>query len=296
VPARGRDLAVFAITRTSASPTRLLAWTREIDQLYRGRYMSAMGRFSSPPRIEDLSSLTLEGEDLEDLRTCRPGDCGVKLGAGEMVEIRAAAAAAGRVWKGEVQQAFRQVILARAQQYVTDGLAAAPAYHDRKSPVAPDAEFAEAAARIGIEPFDIGHPLPYFHAFPRGEPAGVESFLYWSKETIGGGKPIVSITHVAIFREGDSPMSPAAVAARQVYASHYLTASLSYTFIAGGLEEGPRYLVYVRRARTDAFEGAFGRWIRSIVERRIRSDAPPIVDALRQKLESGDPPVSDASE
>ena len=89
-------------------------------------------------------------------------------------------------------------------------------------------------------------------------------------------------------------MPYAASAGRQVWASHYLTASLSFTLIVGA-ESGPRYLVYVRRLRTDAFEGTFGRLVRSVVERRIRSEAPALLDGLRLKLESGAPPRLEGS-
>jgi hypothetical protein len=294
VPTRGPDLAILAVTRTEAPATRLIAWTREIEQLYRGRYMLAMGRFSTPPRIEDLSQLALEDVDLEDLRTCRTGHCGVKLSAGEIDEIRAAASAAGPRWKDAVQHAFRRAVLARAEQYLAGGLAATPGYDDRRTPAAPGPEF-EAVANIGLEPFK-GPAVAYFQMFPQGDATGVESVLYWSKETLGRGKPIVTITHTAIFRASSVTLPYAVVAARQVYASHYLTGSLSFMGIVGTRDDAPRYLVYAREARTDAFEGIVGRFLRGIVERRVRSDAPPVLEALRQKLETGDPPLTAPSE
>jgi hypothetical protein len=285
VPARGRDLEVHGITRTDAAPAHLVAWTREIEQLHRGRYVAAIGRFSTTPRIEDLAGLTIDKDDVSDLRKCRPGDCGVKLSAPEIEWIRGAA---------DVQVAFRQVVLARAQDYLAAGLKRAPAYHDRRKPISPQAEYEEVSARIALEPRQAGRALPFFDAYPAGDSSGVESFLYWSKETLGGGKPIVSITHAAIFREVGAPTSDAASAGRQVWASHYLTASLSFTLMAGA-DSGARHLVYVRRLRTDAFEGAFGRFVRSIVERRIRAEAPTLLDQLRLKLEGGAPPEFDST-
>lgn len=295
IPARGRDLAVVGVTRTSASANELIAWTREIEQLYEGRYMLAMRRFSMPPRIEDLAELTLEDADLEDLRTCRAGDCGVKLSAGEMEELRGLASTGGPRWEDAVQHAFRRAVLARAERYVAGGLAATPRYDDRKTPAAPGAEF-EELARIGPDPFRSGPALAYFQAFPQGDANGVESLLYWSKETLGGGKPIVTITHAAMLRDSRVTSPQVVVAARQVYASHYLTGSLSFTAIVSSRDDARRYLVYARAVRTDAFEGIFGRFIRSVVERRVQSDAPGLLDALRRKLETGNPPATDVSE
>ena len=119
----------------------------------------------------------------------------------------------------------------------------------------------------------------------------VESFLYWSVETLGAGKPIASITHVTIFRSAPPAPETTVVAARQVYASHYLSGSLSLTLTTAGADGSPAYLVYLRRSRTRAFEGVFGGFIRHIVEGRIRSDAPGLFDGLRRKLESSEPPL-----
>ena len=289
LPARGRDLAVVGLTRTAANGARLAAWGRAVRELYEGPYVPAIGRFSDPPQLADVAGLVLDEEDLRDLRQCRPTDCAVKLSASEMEEIRAAAAGAGADWKPAVQHAFRQVVVARARDYMRGGLDAAPAYDDRKTPVWPTAEFDAIASQIGLEALCGPRVVPYFQAFPHGEAGGIESFLYWSKETLGAGKPIVAITHAAIFRHPRPELGGTIVAGRQVFATHYLTASLSLMVTLGGTEATPSYLVYLRRSRTDAFEGTFGRIVRHIVERRIRSDAPALLDALRRKIEGGEP-------
>ena len=286
LPAEGSDLAVVGMARTRAGGGRLVSWMRAVEHVFRGRYVLAVGRFSHPPRLADLDALALDDQDLEDVRDCSPGDCALKLAAAEIEQIRAAADAAGHAWRPAVQAAFRQVVLARAQSYLADGLARAPAYHDQRDPVSPLAEYDEVAARFDLEPLYGGRVLPYLRAYPDVSEPGVESFLYWSKETLGTGKPIVSVTHTTVFR-GAGPEEPTAVAARQVFATHYLTASLSVTAV---MESQPGYLIYLRRSRTDAFDGLFGPLVRRMVERRIRADAPAVLEALRQKLEAGDPP------
>jgi hypothetical protein len=293
VPARGRDLAVFGVVRTTAAPDRLVTWTRAIDQLYQGRYLPALGRFSDPPQLADLDALTLDEEDLNDLRACRAGDCGVKLGAPEMERIRQAVTAAGAQWRPAVQDAFRRVVLGRAQEYLTSGFAGSLPYEDHKTAVLPQAEFEEIAARIGFETLYDVRVIPHLRAYPAVSGDAVESFLYWSKETLGGGKPIVSVTHVAIFRSHRRDAPDTVVAARQIFATHYLTGSLSLTAVTSGTDGAPGYLIYIRRSRTDAFDGPFGKLVRHVVEKRIRADGPPVLDALRRKLESGDPQGDD---
>jgi hypothetical protein len=290
LPARGRDLAVFGVARTTAGGGRLVSWTRAIERLYQGRYVPAIGRFSEPPRLDDLEALVLDDEDARDVRSCRPGDCDLQLSASEMERIRQAAETAGAEWRPAVQRAFREVVLARATAYLASGLSEGLPYHDREHAVSPQDEFEALAARLGSDLLVGSRVLPYLTAYPDGDRDDVESFLYWSTETLGGGKPIVTVTHVAIFRSLTPGAPGTVIAARQVFATHYLTGSLSVTAITGAAADAPGYLVYIRRSRTDAFEGTFGALVRLMVERRIRSEGPDVLDALRRKLEGGEPP------
>src|SRR5687768_6058560 len=140
-----------------------------------------------------------------------------------MERIRQAGTAAGAQWRPAVQDAFRRVVLARAQDYLAGGLAGSLPYEDHQQAVSPQAEFYEIAARIGFEALYDARVIPYLRAYPAVGESGVESFLYWSKETLGGGKPIVSVTHVAIVRSPGEHAPDAVVAAWQIFATHYLT-------------------------------------------------------------------------
>jgi hypothetical protein len=291
LPARGRDLAVFGVARTTASGDQLAARTHAIERLYQGRYIAAIGRFSEPPQLADVASLALDDEDLNDARKCRPGDCGLKLSVQEMRDVRSAASAAGTEWKAAVQAAFRRIVVARARAYREGGLAAAAPYADRTTPTSPAVEYDGVAAQIRFQPLYGSRVLEYLKSYPDVPGHAAESFLYWSKETLGAGKPIVSITHVAIFRNAPPDPTSTVVAARQVFASHYLTGSLSLTLTTNNVDGSPAYLVYLRRSRTDAFDGVFGGFVRHVVEGRIRADAPAALDALRRKLEAADIPA-----
>ena len=118
--------------------------------------------------------------------------------------------------------------------------------------------------------------------------ADVESFLYWSKESLGA-KPIVNITHVAMIESRDERIREAIVAKKQVYASHYILASLSFMAISASPDGAHQYLVYLNRSRSDVFDGLFGGLIRRTIARRLRAEAPEALKVLRERLESGDP-------
>jgi len=292
LPADEKEVAVRAITQTVAAPSALMEWTRQIEDLQKGRYVAAIGRFSQPPRLADLEGLSLDDEDLTDLRRCRPGKCGVKLSLAEIAQLRKAIAAAGVEWKTAAQQTFRTIVLARAERYLAEGHTASVSYLDARKPVLLDSEFAAVASEVALVHPRLFPLTNYLSLYPQGDMPDVESFLYWSKESLGA-KPIVSITHVAMIESRDERVREAIVAKKQVYASHYILASLSFTAISASPDGTQQYLVYLNRSRSDVFNGLFGGFIRRTIARRLRAEAPQALQALRQRLESEPPGVRD---
>lgn len=289
LPAESREVAVRAVTRIDAEPGRLIEWTRRVEDLHKGRHVDAIGRFSQPPRLADLDALSLGDDDLTDLRRCRPGKCGVKLDDAEIADLRETIGEAGADWKAAAQRTFRIIVLARAERYLAEGHAVSATYHDARRVVRLDSEFAALASEIALTHPRLFPLTNYLSLYPEGQTADVESFLYWSRESLGA-KPIVSITHVAMIESRDRGIREALVARKQVYASHYILASLSFMAISASPDGTHRYLVYLNRSRSDVFDGLFGGFIRRTIARRLRAEAPQALQALRQKLESGEPP------
>ena len=114
-----------------------------------------------------------------------------------------------------------------------------------------------------------------------------ESFVYWSKESVGG-KPIVFATHVTIVRNHEAGLPDTLVAGKQVFATHYINAGLNVTSIVRG-PDGQRYLVYLN-SEVDVLGGFFGGLVRMVMGRRLRTEAACVLQGLGERLESGDPP------
>jgi hypothetical protein len=291
LPAREGDVAVFGAAKIRVSSGRLAAWIRQIEDLQRGSYVPVAGRFSDPPRLEDLDRLVLDKDDLEDIRDCEAGDCGVKLSGDEIERLRRRIAFAGEQWEPAVQAEFRWIMLRRATAYLARGNAGMPAYEDRDSPVSAATEFETVAARMNdVMPSDPS-VVDYLRRFPDDRREDVESFLYWSKEELGGGKPIITITHVSMIPIPRETQTEMVVASKQVFATHYLSASLSLTSVTTPSRSGDRYLVYTRRSHVDLLQGFWGGLTRRILESRIRADGPAVLDVIRRRLESGEPPA-----
>jgi hypothetical protein len=119
---------------------------------------------------------------------------------------------------------------------------------------------------------------------------GIETVLYWSKERLGRGKPMISVTKLSIVRGHGESLPDPIVIGRQLFATHYVDASWSVTTIAQG-GDGSKYLVYVNQSEVDLLGGLFGGIVRAGIQRQLRGQAGGQLRALKQRLEGGDPPL-----
>ena len=116
-------------------------------------------------------------------------------------------------------------------------------------------------------------------------PDGLDGFTYWSKEKVGP-RASVTLTHVII----RPPIGGVAViASKQIYASHYVTASLGLTVLVDqGSAAGPRtLLVYMNRTRVDLFGGFLGGVKRPLVRSRAKSGAERMIGTCATQPEIG---------
>lgn len=289
LPGRDGQVAVFVATRLNAPPDALVAWTRAITELKRSKFVLAIGRFSDPPAASDLGPLTLDQRDLDGIRRCRPGDCGLKLSAAEIEALTGAAAGAGDGWRDAVQREFRRLLAKRVIDYRAGGLAALSPSADRKKPRTLDGALSAIVERspyLGRLP----NVVAWLKDYPQTD-STVESFFYWSKEHYGEGKPVISITHVGIVRPQSDHRVPAIlVAGKQIFATHYVEGGLGLTIVLRDASNGASYLAYVNRSQVDMLRGLFGAFVRGVLEDRLEHQAPLIVRGLRARLESGTPP------
>jgi hypothetical protein len=289
---RGDDgqVAVFAATRLKAPPEALVTWTRAIEELKRSKFVLAARRFSDPPALSDLDSLRLDPGDVERIRQCKPGDCAVKLSAPEIESLSRVASGAGADRDDPVQAAFKRVVLARVNAYRAAGLAGLPPTVDRSKPARLDEAFAAILAR---SPYLMRVPnvARWLEAYPGTADRSIESFFYWSKESYGSGKPVISVTHVGIARPEPDRGAPAVlVSGKQILATHYQGGSLGLTMVLRDGRTNVTYLVYLNRSRVDVVTGFFGGLVRGLLEGRLEREAPQIIRGLRARLESGKPP------
>jgi hypothetical protein len=167
-----------------------------------------------------------------------------------------------------VELVFREDLLNYIDLYLRYGNSALMEYRDRAKPVSVVREFRallHAVPRLD----ESGQTFYDFLAeYPNKPMHEVEEFLYWSKERFGL-KPVISVTHVAIYRQPGEVL----IASKQIYATHYFDASLGLTAALDHPTDPLRrgmYLVYLNRSRIDALGGLFSGLRRAILRNRLR--------------------------
>lgn len=259
LPAGGRELAALAAGAVEVGPDALVESVKNIVDLKKGALVPQIGRFSSPPRLEDVQPLTLDDVDMEAIRRCRPDGCALKLTAEEIERLQRAS---------DINTEFRRVIVDRTAEYLRRG---------------EDLTKEESAQLVRHSPY-IQARMPelvsYLDRFPAERLAGSESFLYWSKETYAW-KPMISVTHVTILRGSGGAAPEVVIASRDVFATRYTSGSLVLTFLFHNPSTSRRYLVYINRTWVDAVRALW----RPFVEHRIKSQARNVFNDARARIE-----------
>lgn len=279
------EMIALAAVKIRSTREQVVAYYGQMVSWVDGEVTLGFGRFSTPPTLADVSALTLDRDDLNALRSCKPGDCDLRIGA-------AGAEAVGRAvnWQApdaadQAHRLVRQALVDYVAAYQARGDEALVTYDDRSKPV-----------RLVEQWREIVAGAPYFHQYqpalrdfltqyPRGALTGARSIVYWIKEDFGL-KPTISLVHAVIYQPpGDT--SRTTVVQKQIYASHYYDGSLAVATIAGATEEGRpvTYLVYGNRSRGDLLKGGFGGLKRSLARDQARKAAEETLDAIRTALE-----------
>ena len=278
-----RQVAVAGAVRVRSSRDRLLARFRELSYLARSDMVVSVSAFSPAPSADDMRGLTFEEHDLNSVRDCQPGDCGVRLPNNAIDAIRRDVNFRAPAWRDEVTRNWKQALAAYAASYASGGDNALAEYYNREEPLKMQEEF--AILRKDSAAFETTAPdlMRIVRDYPKASAPGIENILYWSKESFGI-RPVVSITHRIVHAPPGS--TRAAVAAKQIYATHYFDAGLGFTLI---VEDGAgvSYLLQVNRIRTRSLNSIFRAMVRSTVQRRSREGVEKMLRGMRDAAEAG---------
>jgi hypothetical protein len=285
-----REVALCGLINLRSDPeTALKAFELSLTQLKQKSSLQS-GMFSNPPRVEDIGSLTLSDGDIADLKMCTVGDCKLKLSAVMIQRFQKSIDWNAIDFKEQVNQLFRLMIVEYVTAYLHRGDAALIEYADQNAKVSLAREQESLLANLlyvnDVAPEFVRH----LKAFPESSVPLAHS-LSWAQIDFGL-KPVLVITDVSTYRSEVDGIPRVLVLSKQIYANHYIDASLSLTAVIGDQTRKKANLLYVNHSRASALAGMFRKFKREIVEGRATNDLNRL---LRQTMLNIDVVVNNSS-
>jgi hypothetical protein len=278
-----REFAVVGVVRVRVPTAFIVDSFRDIVAFKQSDLVLQVGRVSAVPTTDDFASLIVDEDDVDDLRWCEPGDCGLRLTQNQIARFGSIDWRSGRA-RDAAGHMLRDVLREEAAAYVASGAAGLGAYADKRTAL----DRGRVVSGLLQNTPSLTEPYPefreYLAKYPTARLEPVDSFLYWSREKFGF-RPVVSLTHVAIYRPGGDPAAGALIASRQVYATHYFDASVAVTTVSDGGEAGA-LMMYLNRTQASLPGGLFSPLARSIARSKTRSGLEEQLGQTRTRLEA----------
>lgn len=278
-----KEVAVFGAVWIAASPAAYVDQVKAIERLERGGAFRVTKRISDPPIPDDFAALQLAAEDLEDLRTCRVGDCELKLWAGAL-QLFQSEVDWDKPWAGARANAiFRRLALDYVTRYRQGGDAELAVYRDKNRPTFVANEFRSLIDRLPTLATELPDVKCYLLDYPDATLPGSTDFLYWQDAQFGL-KPTIRITHLVIQERPEQTI----VASKMLYASHYFWTALELRSLLPDPQRGPGFwFITVNRSRSDGLSGFAARFVRGRVRQEVQRGALAVLTATKTGLEQG---------
>src|SRR6185295_2666275 len=218
-----REVAAFAIMRLDVPADFFVDRVRDIVNFKKSDNVLQIGKFSNPPRLEDLAEMTLDPAEIDSIRRCRVDKCSLKMPSGFIERFHKDVNWSAPDFRERTTALMREMLVKYVQSYLREGNAALGEYHDKAYTL-----------RLSEELRSLLQPAPYMYEyvppfqkflqeFPQNRPQDAEDFVYWSTEKFGL-KPVLSMTHITIYKHRGASGTDILIASKGIYASHYFEA------------------------------------------------------------------------
>lgn len=282
-----RQISVFGIVRLQNVPDLDMTMFRESLSQKSNKAVLDGAKFSTPPVLQDIGSLKIDDRDLDDMKTCVVGDCKLKLPARIINRLQTDVEWNAPEHKLQAVSVFKQFLVDYAGDYLVRGDQALIELVDKRKPVRLVDEYRillDSSVFIrGLAPeFDN-----YLRRYPEAELPGVENRLDWSK--VGSGlKPIITVTHGTAYAKKADDFSSLLIATKQLYASHYIDASLALSSLVriGADDKADTYLIFTDISSSDALGGAFSAMAHGVVEGEALERVNDLLQRAKVRIET----------
>jgi hypothetical protein len=249
-------ILAFGAVYVNAPVAKFGVVVRDIKRLTENKVYLDVQEFSlngAPPKPSDFDRFALFDKDIDELRTCKPGDCDIQTFDVERFQKLVNWNAPGKY--AQANKAARETLYQGINLYLSGGLKAWGSYRDRTKPL----NIYEATRSM----IDSSYYLPQDKAggiyrevldYPQGKLAGAEDLFYWERIDFGQD-PTVRVSHLMLFPQGVGVVKFVA-ANLQLYASRYMRVALQMYYCVPDTANPNRpgfYLVEMNDSRMPDF-------------------------------------------
>jgi hypothetical protein len=216
------EIAAFGVVKVKGRIDTLRERMRDFQSFRKVPQVPEIGRFSKPPRPEDLAGLTFPEADIDAIKECKPGKCDVKIGTATLARLQKEIDWKAPDARARAAAIVKEVMVSYVKTYEEGGTDAMGVTVDKSKPKALSAEF---RTLLKNSPYLVEY-VPtfnqYLESYPKGSLADTDDALFWTKDTFGL-KPVVSMYHATVHQEAGRGLL---AAIKTLYASHYFNAAL----------------------------------------------------------------------
>jgi hypothetical protein len=260
-----KEVSVFGIVWIKAPVARYVGAVKDIEQFEKGSTFLVTRRISSPPRLEDFDRISIPPDDIADLKTCKVGNCELKLSEVALARLQKEIDWSKPTATADVERSVRRLALEFVTGYLEGGNKELAVYRDGQRPTFVAQELADMVNRMPELTVYLPEIRKYLLEYPAASLPRSESFLYW-QEAQFGLKPTIRINHLTIADE----QTHVVVASKMLYASHYFWTAIELRVLVPDPARGEGFwFASVNRSRSDGLGGFVG----SIIRGKVRGEA-----------------------
>jgi hypothetical protein len=293
-----REMGAVGAVKLNVPADYFLSRFSNIVSFKQSPLVRQVGKFSDPPTSSDLARLVVDTSEIEAIHRCKIGDCGLQLGRDDIRRARTEIDWNKPDARERAAGLLRQTILEYVRAYRENGNSSLPEYLDKNEAVSVRREIGLLLGHSSVLLSDT----PDLHGYLLGsspKPAGAEEFLYWSKEQFGL-KPVISATHVVMYRKPGAQPQEFIIASKQIYASRYFSGSLALTLGVRDTTWDPVhpsfYVLYSNRTRPCAIPPMLGIFIRPYAQAQTKSGMEEQLRLTKERLEADYQKIGERSE
>ncbi len=284
-----QELFLVSITRINVPESFFLNHYGKDVSLLENLDVKNKGQIMGPPKLSELQDAKLDTKEIEALKKCKVGKCGLKVSSEMIDRFQNEIDWSQSGYKEKANRLFREMLFEYIKAYLSGGNRHLITYDDQIQPLSLEQVFNNILNRTS---FLFNHSpalYKYLETFPIGKPDGVNNLIYWKKEDIGANYNVLSVNQIIKFIPNDPLLNPVIVS-KQIYADHYFEAALGITKVVENTATTVPsvYLLYINRSSIDVLrrDGLLNGTIRRKIESRLVDSINERMKTIKDKIEA----------